>query len=118
MLEDMSMNNIKKEDNKVNLYMFWGNGCPYCYKMKDFIDSLDNLKDKYNLYTFESWYNQENAFLLSKFASYLNHAPDYVPYLIIGKQVFTGYNPSMDEKIINAIHNTLKEPFDIYEETK
>lgn len=119
MIKDMNKNDIKFETEKINVYMFWGNGCPHCDAMKSFLDNLDDsYKNKFNLYTFEVWYNVENASLLGLFSNFLNDNPKYVPYLIIGKRVFAGYSESMNDDIKDAINNNFIEKYDIYEELK
>lgn len=119
MIEDMNKNNIKFEDEKPNIYMFWGNGCPHCHHMKDFFDELDEeYKTKFNLYTFEVWYNVENAELLGLFANYLKDEPKYVPYLVIGKHVFAGFNEDMEKEIKDALNKNYIEKVDIYKEIK
>lgn len=119
MIEDMNKNDITFESDKINIYMFWGNGCPHCHDMKDFFDSLsEEYKNKIKLYTFEVWYNVENANLLGLFANFLNDKPNYVPYLIIGKHVFSGYSESMNSDIKNKINETIKDKYDIYKEIK
>lgn len=119
MLEDMNKNDIKFENDKINIYMFWGNGCPHCHHMKEFFDSLEETyKSKINLYTFEVWYNVENAGLLGRFTSFLNDTPKYVPYLVIGKHVFAGFSEDMKKEIKDALNKNYIEKADIYKEIK
>ena len=42
----------------------------------------------------------------------------YVPYLIVGKHVFSGYSESMNSDIKNKINETIKDKYDIYKEIK
>lgn len=60
--KDIDLANIVKEDNKVNIYFFWGKGCPHCEQEHEFFENIkEKYGDYYNLYTFETWYNEENA---------------------------------------------------------
>ena len=52
---------VVKEENKINLYLFRGEGCPHCKNEEKW---LKQIKEKYgdylNVYDFEVWYNEEN----------------------------------------------------------
>ena len=50
-------------------WYFWGDGCPHCKKVQDFMDSWEN-KDKFQLEKFETWYNKENAQKMAAVASF------------------------------------------------
>lgn len=118
MLEDMNKSNIKKVENKINIYICFGEMDVHIVMIWNiFLDDLgDEYKNKFNLYTFEVWYNVENANLMILFTSYLNDSPECVPYLIIGKHAFSGYSTNMHEDIKKYIDITYEERFDINEE--
>ena len=119
-------NNILKEDNisdiasndKLNIYFFWGKGCPHCEELSKLFYKIRHKYGKYyNLYTLEVWENTDNATLMDKFGSKLNVKTNSVPFLVIGDKTFTGYNSSKDDDIINTIKEQLnKEHIDIYKE--
>ena len=49
-------------EQKVNIYFFHGDGCPHCEAEMKFFDNLEEeYKSKYNLYKFETWYNENNV---------------------------------------------------------
>lgn len=93
--------NIEKDDERVNIYFFYGQGCTHCAEEEKFLKILDErYKGKYNLYTFETWYNDENynLMLLSKQKMGLNKTKG-VPFTVIGSDAFQGYNDSTGVKI-------------------
>ncbi len=95
---------IKFDNKKINIYVFWGDGCPHCEELNLFFNNLDNkYKSYFNIYSFEVWNDDENNDLMNKMASKLNEEASGVPYIIIGKKTFTGYLSSMDKKIKKAI---------------
>lgn len=49
------------------LVYFWGNGCPHCKAVNDFVDSWEN-KDKLEVQKFEVWYDKQNQALMTKLA--------------------------------------------------
>ena len=49
------------EEDKVNIYLFYGNGCPHCAKEETFLDRLEEkYQGKINVYRYETWYNSDN----------------------------------------------------------
>lgn len=95
---------IKFDEKKINIYVFWGDGCPHCEELNSFFNNLDDkYKSYFNIYSFEVWNDDENNELMNKMASKLNEEAAGVPYIIIGKKTFTGYLSSMDKKIKKAI---------------
>lgn len=112
---DVNLDNITKEEGKVNIYFFWGDGCPHCESEFAFFDSIESeYGDYYNLYTFETWKNEENAELLKIFSNAMEVESRGVPYTIIGEEVFTGFSESMESDFINAIVEEKDKSFDVY----
>jgi thiol-disulfide isomerase/thioredoxin len=82
---------ISEATNKVDAYLFYGNGCPHCAKEIKFFNSI---KDKYpdlNVTGYEVYYSQENSLLMQKVANYLGAEGGGVPFLIIGDKYFVGF---------------------------
>ena len=111
-------------NEKMNLYLFYGDGCPHCAKEDAFFESISSqYGDKYNLVKFETWYNENNKKLKEYVVDKLvedgyivldevNTLESYhkaVPLLIIGNKSFLGYSNQMDDAIINAIEEQNKE---------
>lgn len=96
---------VKFSSKKMNVYLFWGKGCPHCKAMSEFLKTLrPNYSKYYNLYTFEVWYNSDNADLLNRVAGKMNHTGDTgVPFLVIGDKVFVGYQDKMDDEIKTTV---------------
>lgn len=109
------LDNIIKEPGKVNIYFFWGNGCPHCEDEQKFFDSIkEEYHDKFNLYKYEVWYNKNNAKILEAFATTMGGKVSGVPYTIIGKESFSGFGSSSKSKFINTIKKQSKNNFDVY----
>lgn len=95
---------IKFKSGKKNIYLFYGETCPHCADLEDFLGTLDNdVTKNVNFYTFEVWNNEKNNKLMKKFSDKLNANADGVPFMIIGNKYFIGYSHSDNKKIINAI---------------
>lgn len=111
----INLDYVTKEDEKVNIYFFWGDGCPHCEKEFEFFDSIkDTYGDYYNLYTFETWKNDENAKLLDTFSDAMEVEASGVPYTIVGEEVIVGFGESTKEKLVSAIEKESKKSFDVY----
>ena len=108
-LTDMTENNISYSKEKINIYLFYGEGCPHCEELKNYLNSLDNKEKSYfNVYTFEVWNNSTNQQFMKESAKSLNKEVSGVPFLIIGNKTFEGYNESMNIKIKKAIKTEYK----------
>lgn len=95
---------IKFDDKKINVYVFWGNGCPHCEDLYTFFNNLDaKYKAYFNIYSFEVWDNTENNKFMKEMASKLNEEVSGVPYTIIGNKSYSGYNESLGKTIKKAI---------------
>lgn len=108
-LTDMTEENISYSKEKINIYLFYGEGCPHCEELKNYLNSLDNKEKSYfNIYTFEVWNNSTNQQFMKDSAKSLNKEVSGVPFLIIGNKIFEGYNESMNAKIEKAIETEYK----------
>lgn len=60
-----------------NYEYFWGDGCPHCAKVSEFLDSWDK-KDKINIEKFEVWKSKENSDMMLSRAAYCGIKPSQV----------------------------------------
>ncbi len=111
----IELDNVIREDNKVNIYFFWGDGCPHCEEEFKFFKSIESEYSKYyNLYDFETWFNEDNVKILEVFSKAKGDKVKGVPYTIIGEQSFSGFNDSSKEKFLKAIKDQYQNSYDIY----
>lgn len=94
-------NNNKRE---VNLYLFYGNGCPHCKSLEEFLNKIKDDYPNLKIHEYETWYNTSNAKKLSEVANLLNENVKGVPFTVIGGEVISGYSgKETDKQIIDAI---------------
>lgn len=106
---------IQFDDDKVNIYFFWGTGCGHCEDEFKFFESIHNDYSKYyNLYSFEVWENPENALLLEELAAVLDQTTGGVPFTIIADKHFIGFGGTMGDEIKEAVKSLAKTDFDVY----
>ena len=99
---------------EINVYVFYGQGCPHCADLEKYLDELsqdDNYKDKFNVVKYETWYEPDNKTLMNKVSDYLNANATGVPFYIIGEFYKVGFpNPaSTEEKVIEAVNQRKEE---------
>ncbi|MFA4834129.1 MAG: hypothetical protein WC619_04780 [Patescibacteria group bacterium] len=102
--------------DKINLYFFYGNGCPHCAKEEKFLNKLEKERENIKIFRYEVWYNRDNAQLLSKIGEKLNLNVSGVPLTIIGDKSVSGYysDETTGEKIKSIIsYYTVNECTDV-----
>ena len=115
---------IKSSKDKLNIYIFWGNGCPHCKHLAEFLgEKQSEIGDKISLYTFEVWKDKNNLAFLKSFGKFLGENPKGVPYIIIGNKTYSGFSETDEEtkqEIINLIKTEASktDKIDKYQEYK
>lgn len=96
-------------EEKVNLYLFYGEGCSHCAREKEF---LNKIKDKYpqlEIHEYETWYSNENSTLLTRVKNGLGVDSPYVPFTVIGETGYTGFNENIGYQIEEKIKKNTEE---------
>lgn len=115
---------IKSSKDKLNIYIFWGDGCPHCKHLAEFLgEKQSEIGDKISLYTFEVWKNKNNLAFLKSFGKFLGENPKGVPYIIIGNKTYSGFSETDEEtkqEIIDLIKTEASktDKIDKYQEYK
>lgn len=115
---DHDFSNYQENNDQAIIYLFRGKGCGYCKKFLTFLNSIvDDYGKYFKVVSYEVWYDQENASLLTKVSNYLGTSAEGVPYIVIGDKVFPGYASSYDEDIKDAIKKQYdsKNEYDVME---
>lgn len=76
---------------EVNLYFFWGKGCPHCEKEKALLEQFKNEYSYLKVHSFEVYGNFQNTSLLQKISKELNVRVDGIPFTVIGDKPFSGF---------------------------
>lgn len=96
--------NDTSEREKINVYIFRGEGCPHCAEALEFFESIkDEYGKYYDLIAYEVYNDESNAALMDKVADYLNITIGGVPFIIVGEETFPGFQASIGEDIKRAI---------------
>jgi glutaredoxin len=99
------------EKQVVNLYFFWGNGCPHCTKEKTFLEEFKKEYSQVNVYSYEIYFNQKNQELMQKVGNELNIDIRGVPLTIIGDKAISGFGgenttgKEITERVLYCLEN-------------
>ena len=93
------------EEKTINMYLFYGDGCPHCKELEEFLGPYLKENKDIKLYKYELWYNEENVKLYEEVHNLLNDKSSGIPYLVIGTTSSTGfYKESTPNTIINTVN--------------
>ena len=93
----------------VDIYLFWGDGCPHCEEEKPFLYSLaqNEYRGRLAIHEYEVWYNDGNAMMGELFTKAYGREVTGVPATFIGAHFFAGFNESYIEDMTAAIEEEL-----------
>lgn len=94
--------NIKAEEKQLDLYLFYGDGCPHCKALEEYLDDYLKDKDNIKLHEYEIWYSEENQNLFKKVQNAMDIKANGIPYLVIGEDVVQGFMENYTEEKING----------------
>lgn len=78
-------------ESDVNLYFFWGKGCPHCAKEEAVLEQFKTKYPYLHVYSFEVYGEYKNMALLQKVAGKLGARVEGIPFTIIGDKYFSGF---------------------------
>lgn len=90
-------------EQKVVIYLFWGDGCPHCAAAKPFLQKLSERYSNVEIRAYEVWYVPENQEIFKKMAAAYGFEPHGVPTMFIGGQYWEGYSEQISLDIENAV---------------
>ena len=111
---------IDENKEPINVYVFYGSGCPHCEDLFDYLNRLsyDSQYGKmFKVVKYEVWYNKSNEALMNKtYKQFGIKEGNGVPFYVIGDQYFTGFPSDVEQqessgiKIKFAINKSYTDP--------
>lgn len=96
----------KEEENKINLYLFFGEECPHCEEERKWLEEIkDVYKDYLNIYEYEVWHDDNNKDNMEKVKELFNEIKTGVPFTVVGDTEYVGYSST----IASIIEGKIKE---------
>lgn len=89
--------------NNINIYLFYGDGCPHCAEEKKFLNNIESKYDNVNFIFYEVWKDSDNRMFLEQVKKQLGISQNGVPVTVIGESVIVGYSDAIGSKIERAI---------------
>ena len=99
----MLVSNAYAQENKeITLVLFYGQGCPHCAALEDY---LNDLKKEYvfDIVKYEIYFNTSNIKIFDGYAKQHNTTIKRVPTLFINDKVFEGFTSEVAYKIREEI---------------
>ncbi len=113
---------ILDASKKVELYLFWGYGCPHCVKEKVFLEKLQQKYPQLEIKSYEVWRNRGNAVFFVQMAEAYGIKATSVPTTFIGNfEPIVGYSndevtgKKIEERIKYCIEHLCIDPLTVSE---
>ncbi len=95
---------VEITENKINLYLFRGEGCPHCRKEEEWLEEIKKKYEDYlNVYDFEVWYSKENQEKYVTATEIMEINTNSIPFTIVGEKTFVGFSDTLKNNIERAI---------------
>lgn len=96
------------QNNTVEIYLFYGKGCPHCEKAKQYLDSAVEQYPTLNIIEKETYFNQSNRALFIEMAEDYGVKISGVPTIFIDDKTFAGFSNSIRDSLDKEIRRCLK----------
>jgi hypothetical protein len=108
------------QDSKVNVYLFWGEGCTHCEEEKRFFAILLHDHPYLDIREYEVLHNNQNLKLLTALMNVHARQASGVPITFIGNQIFEGFSKriqgAMERAIRECRERSCRDPADLLKE--
>lgn len=96
----------------LNLYFFWGQGCPHCLQEKQFLEKLAKKYPPLKIRSFEVSGDPKNLELLNQVGQRLQVEIAGVPFTVVGQDYFVGWqaDETSGAALESAVQKNLANP--------
>jgi cytochrome c biogenesis protein CcdA/glutaredoxin len=91
------------DGDRVELTLFWGEGCPHCAAEKEWLATAVEEYPRLTVRQYEVFNNAENRVLLEKTAASLGFEVTAVPVTVVGKRYWVGWSDAIRDEVVSAI---------------
>lgn len=85
--------------NRVNLYLFWGDGCPHCKHAKEVLKPYIEQNDFVGYNDYEIYYSSENQVKMKAVGWALDIEASGVPLIVVGDVPYLGFSDATGNSI-------------------
>ncbi len=94
-------------NNQVDLYFFYGQGCPHCSKMSLFLEEMREKYPTLNVLDKETYSNAENRELFQEMADAFETEISGVPTVFIDSKTIVGFSNAIGRSLENEIQRCI-----------
>jgi cytochrome c biogenesis protein CcdA/glutaredoxin len=102
-----SPSRVSAQSTGATIYIFWGEGCPYCEMAKTNLQPIAEQDPRISYKDFEIYNNLENRDLFMAFAAAYGMEPRYVPTIFIGERYWEGFSTDIQSEIETYLNTCL-----------
>ena len=88
---------------RIELIIFYGDGCPYCERELAFLDDLQVREPLLEVTAYEVWNDEQNRELFVATAASHGTEPQAVPTTFLGDSVWVGFDSTVQRQIEEAV---------------
>ncbi len=96
-------------ENKVNLYFFYGQGCPHCASEEIFLEELEQKYPTLEIFRYEVYSNGDNQELFQQCSALAGTEIQGVPTTFIDMKPHIGFSNSIAQQIESEVQRCLVE---------
>ena len=94
---------LGQENRTVDLYIFYGQGCPHCSMELDFLDGIEGKYPGLEIHEHEIYFDRESRELFEELAGSFGVSIEGVPTVFIDAKVIVGFSNAIGEMIEQEI---------------
>jgi len=83
----------------VNLYMFWGDGCPHCKHADETFQPYVEKHSNVKYHKFEIYKSKDNQQKMRAVGDKLDIEASGVPLIVVGDKVYLGFSPATSKEV-------------------
>ena len=92
-----------EQPGRIELVIFYGEGCPYCARELAFLDELQVRQPLLDVVAYEVWNDEKNRELFRATAASHGIEPQAVPTTFLGDSVWVGFDSTVERQIDEAV---------------
>lgn len=98
----------EQSQQRVKIYIFYGEGCPHCERALRFLENLPQKYPQVEIVKYEVYLHPENLELFKKFSKKYGIVPKGVPTIFINEKYFEGFGERTGKEIEEYIKELLE----------
>ncbi len=113
-LKNDHLSDVTYDEDKKNIYIFWGNGCAHCEDLRVYLEDNTNLwKNDYQIFSFETWKDAENDKLMDDVMAFLERKNEGTPTVLIGDEVMVGFSTNSIDELNRILEEQKDSEYDV-----